>query len=197
MLSTLAETGRDQIYSHELANLSGVTAAQVRRDLMNIEYSGSPTRGYNIRGLINHINGYLDSKEPQHIALIGIGRVGQALIAYFANRNPNLSIVAAFDINPTKVGRVTNGCRCYPLDQFEQIVRQENIDVAILAVPAQEAQAAARQAIAAGVKGILNFAPVRLRVGSDVYVEDVDFAVCMEKVAFFARHNNYRRELIS
>lgn len=197
LLCTMTDDPAVQVYSHELAAMGGVTAAQVRRDLMNIGYSGSPTRGYNVRGLIEHLGHYLDASEPQQVALIGVGNFGQALMSYFAGRRPNVQIVAGFDTDVSKVGRVIHGCRCHHLEQLTEVVRGEKIDVAILAVPAADAQRVAVMAAVAGVRAILNFAPVRLRMPANVFVEDVDLTVCLEKVAFFARHNRLQREAVS
>jgi redox-sensing transcriptional repressor len=97
-----------------------------------------------------------------------------------------LSIVAAFDNNPHKVGRVIHGCRCYSLDELPEVVRQLNIQVGVLTVPAGEAQAVADMLVRSGVKGILNFAPVPLKAPPNVYVEDIDMTMSLEKVAFFA-----------
>lgn len=177
----------NNIYSHQLARLAGVSAAQLRRDLMSVGYSGSPIRGYEVDKLVNSISSFLDDPEGQNIALVGIGNLGRAILAYFGGRRPNLKIVAAFDNNPDKVNRVTHGCRCYPTEQLQEIVMADNISTAIITVPAEEAQAITDQLVAAGVQGILNFAPRRLEVPTEVFVEDIDLAMSLEKVAYFAR----------
>ena len=187
-IQKLLAEGRGYVYSHEIATVCGVTPAQVRRDLMPTGFTGSPIKGYSIAGLLQNIGNLLDDPEEQRVALVGVGNLGRAVLAYFMGRRPNLSIVAAFDQDPTKMNRVIHGCRCYPMEELGAVVREREVEVAILAVPANAAQAIAEQLIVSGVRGLLNFAPVSLRVPNDVYVEDLDMAISLERVAYFARH---------
>lgn len=167
--------------------MAGVTAAQVRRDMMAVGYSGSPTRGYDVRALADSIGDFLDAPEGQGVALVGIGNLGRAIMAYFTGRRPRLSIIAAFDNDPTKIDRVIHGCRCYAFSELPEVVRSNKISIAILSVPSGEAQNVADVLVRAGVTGILNFAPMPVRVPPGVYVEDIDMTMSLEKVAFFAR----------
>ena len=182
------------IYSHELALKAGRTAAQVRRDMMILGFSGSPTKGYDVSKLIEAIGGFLDGGGLQEIALVGVGNLGRAILSYFAGRRPNLSITVAFDKDPAKVDRVVHGCRCHRMEELPSLVRAQGINTAIVAVPAEEAQAVAGTLVGAGVFGLLNFAPVRLRVPGAVFVENVDLTTSLEKVAFFARRQATRQE---
>lgn len=181
-------TGPANVYSYQIAALSGATPAQVRRDLMSVGYSGSPNRGYQVAELAASIGEFLDDPDGQNVALVGVGNLGRAILAYFAGRRPRLAIVAAFDAAPEKVNRTIHGCRCYPIAQIPTIAARENIRVAVIATPAEAAQSVADTLIAAGVRGILNFAPVSLKVPPWVYTEDLDMTMALEKVAYFARH---------
>lgn len=194
LLNRLLTEGKRNVYSHELARMAGGTAAQVRRDLMSVGYSGSPTRGYDVRQLADSIGSFLDAPTPQGAALVGIGNLGRALMAYFAGRRPRLSIVAAFDSDPAKANRVIHGCRCYAVEDMARVVKELGIKVAVITVPAAQAQAVADTLVEAGVKGILNFAPVPLTAGPGVYVEDIDMTMSLEKVAYFARRGTFERE---
>ena len=187
LLMGLDADGVRNVYSHQIASLTGGTAAQVRRDVMAIGYTGSPTKGYDVAELIRSIDHFLDDPDGVKVALVGVGNLGRALLAYFSARSRNLSIVAAFDTDPYKAGRVIHGCRCYSLEEMAAIVQEEGILVGIVAVPAEAAQAAADRLIRAGVQGILNFAPIPLRLPSNIYVEDIDLTMSLEKVAYFAR----------
>jgi len=187
LLRELRVAGVGNVYSQELARMAGVSAAQVRRDLMAIGYSGSPARGYVVEALGESIGTFLDSPGGQAAALVGIGNLGRAVMAYFSGRRPRLAIVAAFDTDPYKVNRVIHGCRCYPAAELEQVVREHSVSVGIITVPATEAQGVADTLVRAGVSGILNFAPVPLRLPTGVYVEQIDMTMALEKVAFFAR----------
>ena len=187
VLYGLLADGERSVYSHQLAALVGGTAAQVRRDMMAVGYTGSPTRGYDITDLTRAIGNFLDAAQGQSVALVGVGNLGKAILSYFAGRRPRLSIEAAFDTDPAKVNRVIHGCRCYPLDDLERVVQSRGIEIGVLTVPADQAQDVAEYLVRSGVLGILNFAPVRLSVPDHVYVEDIDMTMSLEKVAFFAR----------
>lgn len=194
LLNALVAEGRTYVYSHQLATMAGGTAAQVRRDLMAIGYSGSPTKGYEVAELLESIRNFLDEPAGQAVALVGVGNLGRALMAYFAGRRPNLTIAAAFDSDPYKVGRVIHGCQCHDVERLAEIVPQLGIDVGIITVPAEGAQAVADALVRAGVRGLMNFAPCRLRVGPDIYVEDIDVTMTLERVAYFARQRVERKE---
>jgi redox-sensing transcriptional repressor len=190
LLSNLLGTGVEFIYSHELAARAGMTAVQVRRDIMLVGYVGTPTKGYSVHQLIASIRHFLDAPQPEGVAMVGIGNLGRAILAYFAGQRPNLSIVAAFDVDADKVNRVTYGCRCYPMEDAARVLAENAIKTLIVAVPAGEAQRVVDSMVAAGIRGVLNFAPARLRVPASVYVEDIDMTTSLEKVAFFARRQS-------
>ncbi|HSK11325.1 MAG TPA: redox-sensing transcriptional repressor Rex [Vicinamibacterales bacterium] len=177
--------GSRQIYSHELARLAVSTAAQVRRDLMTIGFSGSPRKGYAIPELAAAVEVVLARSVETAVALVGVGNLGRAILAYYANRQP-VRFAAAFDRAPEKTGRILHGCRCYPLADLAAVVSRERIHVGVIAVPSSEAQGVADQLVLAGVRGILNFAPVRLHVPPGMYVEHVDLMMALDKVAYYA-----------
>ncbi len=187
LLYALKEEGVENTYSHKLAEMAENSPAQVRRDIMALGYSGSPTRGYDVSELIESIGSFLDAPQGQHIALVGTGHLGQAILTYFTGRRPKLSIVAAFDTDPEKSGHVIHGCPCHDIRDLEKIVKEQEIDVAILTVPASEAQQTAELLCEAGVRGLLNFTPARLHLADNIFVENYDIAMCLEKVAYFAR----------
>lgn len=195
LLDRLHAEKRQFVYSHDLAHMAGVTAAQVRRDLMVLGSAGSANRGYQVEALITGIDELLDSPEGQKMAIAGVGNLGRAVLAYFSGRRPKLSIAAAFDTDETKVGRVIMGCRIYPLTDLERIVRTEGISVGIVAVPAAAAQGVAEALVRAGVRGIMNFAPVPLKLPAMVHVEELDITTSIEKVAYYAKHS--REKVVS
>jgi redox-sensing transcriptional repressor len=181
-----------KIFSHQLAKLAGVTPAQVRRDLMSVGYAGSPAHGYELDKLLESIGGQIDPKTKHEVALVGIGHIGRAILAYFNGRSGLLEITAAFDTDPSKVNRVIQGCRCHPMDELADVIRSQNIITGIITVPADAAQTVAEKLVEAGVRGILNYAPVRLRVPDNVYMEDRDMVLAVEKVAYFSREISQR-----
>lgn len=193
ILGDLARQGAEHVFSHQLAALAGSTPAQVRRDMMALGSQGSPTRGYDTRELINAIGDFLDSPAGQGVFLAGVGNLGRAILAYFGGRRPNLSIVAAFDSDPSKTDRMILGCQCYPIEELSAVARKLRPSVGVVTVPAAHAQAVADEMVATGITGILNFAPIALRVPPTVYVEQVDVTTFLEKVAYFARMTPIRK----
>ncbi|MEI6808542.1 MAG: redox-sensing transcriptional repressor Rex [bacterium] len=187
LLYAARKEGRSNVCSRYLAEQIGGTAAQVRRDLMLLECSCGSKSGYPVDCLLTRIAKFLDSPKGENVAVVGIGNLGRALLAFFSMSGPRQTVTAAFDLDPSKVGRVLHGCRCYSVEEMEKILKAQSITVVILAVPASAAQKLAEKLVACGVTGILNFAPVQLRVPSHIFVERIDMTVALEKVSFFAR----------
>lgn len=187
LLRVLVNRGVRYVFSHDLAAMARVTAAQVRRDVMQLGFSGSPARGYDVQGLTDSIGAALDNPAGEDVALVGIGKLGRAILAFFEGRRPKLRIAAAFDTDAAKINRVIHGCRCYPFEELEGVLHRQGIRCAIITVPVDAAQAVAGKLVRAGVKGILNFAPAPLVVPDSVYVESMDVTTALEKVAYFGR----------
>ena len=131
-------------------------------------------------------SGILDGSKERIIALVGVGNLGRAILSYFTYSHPGLTIAAAFDTDENKVDRVISGCRCFHMSQFESKIAEMNINLGIITVPATQAQFVADRMIAANIKGILNFAPVPLKVPEGVFVDRIDIASSLEKLAYFA-----------
>jgi len=189
LLTQRMESGVENVYSHELASVAGVSAAQVRRDMMSVGANGSPISGYDIAALIECVGAELDDPLGGRAALVGVGNLGRAILTFFQGRRPKLSIVAAFDSAPAKAGRVICGCRCHLMDDLARVVAEQKITVGVIAVPAAVAQTVAENLQDAGVRGILNFAPATLRVAPETYAEDIDMTMALERVAYFAGRN--------
>ncbi len=194
LLSMREFSEEDHVYSHELAEMVSGTAAQVRRDLMVIGVTGHSKRGYRIGPLIEEIGKVLDAPEGTRIVLVGAGDLGRALLGFMKGRARTLEIVAAFDSDPGKVGRMVHGYRCRAMDALETVIMTEAVQVAIVATPADGAQKVCDRLVAAGIKGIVNFAPAPLMVPDDVWVERVDIATALEKVACLIHGGGQARE---
>ena len=179
--------GVEYVFSHTLSGLTGVTAAQVRRDVMELDYLGNPAKGYKVCDLLERVENVLNAPVSQTAVLAGAGRLGGALISYFDQRSPRLKIVGVFDTAPSKIGTPIHGHTCRKLSDLTKVVRKNAVDVGILAVPPEAAAMVAAMMVEAGVKGILNFATVSLDVPEAVYVEQVDLTVSIERVAYMAR----------
>jgi redox-sensing transcriptional repressor len=189
ILLNLSAKDASHIFSHHLATLTGFTSAQIRRDLMAIGYFGSPARGYDREQLLSSISAFVDAPDKEGVAIVGLGHLGQAILTYFQGRRPKLEIVAVFDNDPQKINRVIHGCRCYHTNELEGKIQSERITVAIIAVPADEAQMIAERLVASGVRGVLNYAPVKLELPPEIYVDNRDMIMAVEKAAYFARES--------
>jgi redox-sensing transcriptional repressor len=187
LLISLREDGTSHVFSHQLAKLAGLTAAQVRRDFMAIGYSGSPTRGYEVGKCIDSIGGFLDGPRRQDVALVGAGKLGRSIISHFSGRRPKLAIVAAFDDDPAKVEGRIDGCRCFPVDIMESTVRDLGIQIAIVATPPAAAQKATDALVRAGVRSIVSFAATPLQAPEGVSIIDMDITAALETAAYIAR----------
>ena len=183
---------KTHVFSHEIAQMLHITPVQVRRDLMLIGYSGNLRKGYDIKELIELIGRIIDTDKGQRVAVIGLGNLGKAIISYFRGKRTKLTIVAAFDVNPEKTDRIYNGVPCHHIDLLPKIIRQENITIGIITVPAEQAAKVAETLVLSGIKGILNFTPKPLNVSPYVYLEEYDMITSLEKVAFFAKKNDER-----
>lgn len=184
ILEDLAGRGIEYVHSDEMAKLAVNSAAQVRRDLMFIGYTGSPAKGYDVAELIKTISKLFEKKGTQKVALVGIGKLGRAILSYFNLRQPRLKIVAAFDSDPSKATGEFAGCPCYPIEAMPEIIAREGIRVGIVTVPPAQAQQVVDLMVMAGVTGFLNFAPTPLKVPARALVDNVDLVTKVEKVAF-------------
>jgi redox-sensing transcriptional repressor len=188
VLARLVERGHAHVFSHQIAAMAGGSAAQVRRDLMLVGCRGRPSRGYDAHGLMGCIEEFLQAPGGQRVALVGLGNLGRAILPFFARYRPALRIVAVFDNDPAKVGEtvVERCCPCRPMEEMTSIVQAQEITIGVIAVPPGAAQPVADQLVGTGVRGLLNFAPIALKVPAGVFVEDIDLTTALEKVAYFA-----------
>ena len=187
LLSSLRAEGLENIYSHQLARHAVVSAAQVRRDLMVIGYSGSPNKGYDVDACIASIGSFLDGAARQEVALVGVGNLGRAVLAHFSEVSSSVAVIAAFDTDPALTDTDVDGVRCFDAGRMETLVRDLGIEIAVLTVPGSAAQEAADTLVRAGVKSLISFAPVPLHLSNDIFVEYMDITAALESAAYFAR----------
>ncbi len=188
LISTLS-SNRNYIFSHELAAMLHITAVQVRRDLMLIGYSSVMRKGYDVRELIKTIGSIIDAPSGLNVAIIGMGNLGRAITGYFMGKRTNMRVVAAFDVDSQKVGKVVAGVRCYDISQLQQLRDELDIMVAVLTVPTDQAIPMAAGLVGAGIRGIMNFTTVPLNVPDTVHLEEFDMITSIEKVAYFVKEN--------
>ncbi len=193
----MLNTGKKQAFSYEIARLAGVKSSQIRHDFMFIGTNGRANAGYDLRELMAHIEDFLTGGHLDNFCIVGVGNLGRAILAFFQPRRESIVIKAAFDKDPQVYGKVIHGCRCYPISNVSEVIRAEGITVGIITVPAEQAQGVAQVLVDADIKGIVNFAPVYLKLKPDVFVENVDLTMYLEKAAFFARTRNTENRIQS
>lgn len=179
--------GITHIFSHVLAGMHGITAVQVRRDLMLIGFSSDTKKGYDVKVLIDFINNILYSEQPMNMAIIGMGHLGQAVTKYFNGKGLKLRITAAFDVDPNKVGTTIDNIPCYHIEEFEDRVDELDISIAIVSLPTSQASSVVLPIINAGIRGVLNFTSAPLNFPQGIVVENYDITTLLEKVAYFVK----------
>ncbi len=182
--------GITHIFSHVLAGIHGITAVQVRRDLMLIGFSSDTKKGYDVEVLISYISSILDSPTAMNVAVVGMGHLGQAITKYFNSKGLKLRITAAFDIDPEKVGRTIDGIPVYHMDEFEATVEEKDISIVIVSSPTSVAPQLVVPIINAGIRGVLNFTSTPLNFPQGIVVENYDITTLLEKVAYFVKEND-------
>ena len=179
-----ADQGREHISSQSLADFVGVDAWQIRKDLSYFGDFGTPGVGYNIERLARGIKKTLRLDTIRRAALVGVGDLGSALLSYPGFRMYGLDIVAAFDTDPKKIGRTVGGVQIEDPAQIGTL-RHRDISLAIVAVPRAAAQATVDQLVAAGVRGILNFAPSKVTAPKRVKVITLDIAMELARLPYY------------
>lgn len=189
--------GQTHIFSHELANLNHITAVQVRRDMMLMGFSSMQRKGYDIKELIGAIGHLIDTPDGLNVAVIGVGNLGKAVTGYFRGKRSKLNIVATFDVDPDKVGRVVGGVKCYHADELPQLIKKLKVSVGILTVPPEYARSMAELLASNGIRGILNFTTVPLNMPGHVFLEEYDMITSIEKVAYFVKKQEEEKKSFS
>lgn len=184
LLREMREEGREIVSSRELAEGSGTTPAQVRKDLSLFGSFGKRGRGYDVRALAETLRGILGLKRRWRVGLVGAGKIGSALLGYRDLSRRGFEIVAAFDVDADKVGRTVFGVPVHPMSELAAVVSERGLEIGILAVPPDVAQEVADRLVEAGVRGLLNFAPVKLRTPPEVRARSVDVALELEGLTF-------------
>ena len=183
-LQHLVREGRATISSSQLGKMLGFTDAQVRKDLAYFGHFGHPGIGYRCHELIAQIRHILGTDRQWTVTMVGVGNMGRALLRYKGFATQGFRIVAAFDADPRVAGTRIEGIPVYSQDRMVEMVRQQRIQLGMITVPATEAQLVADQLVAAGISGIVNFAPVTLSLPEEVALVGVDLTTELEQLAF-------------
>ena len=184
-LQQLEEDGVKTVSSQELAERFSLNSAQVRKDLAYFGEFGVRGIGYYVVGLKAELQKILGLDREWSVALVGFGNLGSALLHYKGFARQGFRIAAIFDDDPAKVGREVGGVRVLSSGELGHEVKARGIQIAIVAVPPEAAQAVTDQLVEAGIKAILNFAPSRLRAPRDARLKHVDLSIELETLSFY------------
>lgn len=186
-LNELASAGIKTVSSQELAEQFNLNSAQIRKDLGYFGEFGVRGTGYFINDLRQHLTKILGLDKPHHVGIVGAGRLGTALANYNGLSKSNFAVVALFDNDVEKIGQHVGPDRIpvHDVKKIAKVVRDEGIDVAVIAVPARVAQRVLNQIMAADVKAVLNFAPAPLTGRLGVKVKTVDLTTSLESLSYF------------
>ncbi len=192
-LSALADKGTSTVSSEELALAAGVNSAKLRKDLSHLGSYGTRGVGYDVDDLLVHIGRELGLTQDWSVVIVGVGNLGQALANYGGFGSRGFSVVGLVDSDPARHGQLVAGLGIRPLEELEQIVEDESVNIAVIATPADSAQAVCDRLVEAGVTSILNFAPTVLAVSDGVDLRKVDLATELQILAF---HEQRKSDLV-
>jgi redox-sensing transcriptional repressor len=187
-LGRLEENGIETVSSSGLAKAAGVNPAQLRRDLGYLGTFGTRGLGYPVSELGEAIREVLGREHLQPVILVGVGNLGSALLRYDGFQKEGFEVVAAFDTRPHEVVRRGIHVPVHHVDDLPEVIRKEEVKLAVLSVPGAHAQEVANNLVEAGIQGILNFSPTVLQVPESVTVNSVDLALELEQVSFFVKN---------
>ena len=186
-LNLLADAGIKTISSQALADQFNLNSAQIRKDLAYFGEFGTRGVGYSVDELRRHLTEILGLDAPHRVGIVGAGNLGTALANYQGFAASNFTVVALFDNDRAKIGRRVGPAQIqvYDVRRVARVVRDERIDVAVIAVPARVAQRVLNQVMSAGIKAVLNFAPVRLHARLGVKVKTMDLTISLESLSYY------------
>jgi redox-sensing transcriptional repressor len=184
-LDELAQEGAKTVSSGKLAKRFHLNSAQIRKDLACFGEFGVRGVGYYIADLRSNIQRILGLDKEHRVAIIGAGRLGAALADYYGFTQSNFEVVGLFDTDKKKIGAKIGDVEIFDIRNLAKIVDRDRIDVAVIAVPAQFAQGVLEEISKAGVKAVMNFAPMPLMVGDDIKLKTVDLTISLESLSYF------------
>jgi len=187
MLASLESHGRQVVSSQELGDELGVTPAQIRKDLSYFGRFGKQGRGYNVQRLTGELRRILGLDQEWTMVLVGVGNLGRAILSYRGFAPEGFKIIAAFDTQSDTVGRTVGGIRVYNVKNLPQFLKNSRADIGIVAVSAAAAQEVAEILVSCGIKGILNYAPVALRVPDGTQLKDIEPVLALQSMTYYLK----------
>lgn len=197
ILQKFKSLGLSRVFSDNLGDAAGISASLVRKDFSLAKLTvGNKRGGYPIDTLLQALDAMLGTPSLQRIIIVGCGKIGTALMNYPGFSSEFIQIVAGFDNNPGIINPAAP-IPVLPVSQLPAFVKEQNIDVAILAVPEQAAASVLDQLSAAGVRGVLNFSPVQLKAGTSLFVQNINIAFEIENLFYYVRFNQRKERAVS
>jgi redox-sensing transcriptional repressor len=184
-LTRLLQEGEEVTSSHELGRRLGISSAQIRKDLSHFGGFGKQGTGYQIAYLVEQLRQVLKVNREWEVVLVGAGDLGRALAHYKGFSNRGFRIAHVFDSAPDKIGKNLGDFTIEPMDQMREIIQANEIRIAMIAVPAEKAQEVANNLIEAGIRAILNYAPINLNVPPNVHVQYIDPVLHMQRMTYY------------
>lgn len=184
-LQRMAENGMKTTSSQELGEHVGISAAQIRKDISQFGEFGKQGTGYSIPFLIEKLRGILNVNRIWDVAIVGAGDMGHALARYQGFSNRGFHVVMVFDVDPAKVGQKAGEFTIEDASKMADRIRSAKIKMAMMTVPASAAQAVADKLVQAGVKAILNYAPVSINVPENVHVQHIDPSTHLQRMTYY------------
>lgn len=184
-LIILNDEGKEKVSSTELSEAVQVDSASIRRDFSYFGALGKRGYGYDVKNLLTFFKKILNQDTLTNVALVGVGNLGHALLNYNFKRSNNIRISCAFDINKDITGKILSGVPVYDMSELKKQLSDQQISIAILTVPSTAAQKTADDMVEAGIKGIMNFTPIRLSAPSNIRVQNVDLATELQTLIYF------------
>ena len=184
-LSQLLEEGVQIANSQQLGEKLQITPAQIRKDLSYFGRFGKQGRGYNVNHLLEELRQILGLTVTWNVAVVGVGRLGRAILNYPGFTPDGFQLVAALDDNPEVVGRDVGGLTVQPVAQLDDVIQRHRVSIAIVAVPIAYTQAVVDRLVECGIKAILNYAPIMPQVPEDVNVRNIDPLLSLQSMTYY------------
>jgi len=188
-LAQLEAEGRDVVSSQELGVRLNITHAQIRKDLSYFGRFGKQGRGYNVQKLLDELRRIVGLNRQWKMALVGVGRLGRAILGYEGFTPQGFRIVAAFDSDPSIVGTRINGLTIKPIRDLEEELSDGGADIGIVATPAETAQEVIDSLVRCGVRAILNYAPIAPRVPESVHIKQIDPVLALQAMTYHLKQD--------
>lgn len=188
-LQNFATLGKKRVSSGELSEAMKIDAATIRRDFSHFGALGRKGYGYDVEYLVDFFRKTLDQDEETDVALVGVGSLGTAFLKYNFHKNHNTRIIVAFDPKAPPEGKVLSGIPVFHPDMMQEKFQEYGVEIAILTVPSKEAQKVTDGLVDIGIKGILNFTPVRLAAPDSVRIHTIDLSVELQTLIYFIKND--------